>query len=203
MRRFLQTIAIPVGALLTVLASWLGLVRIPDWQLRDVAPVELDDGSVWPLERVGDVRKGRDVYIDLGCIYCHSQQVRPLGYGADIERGWGARQTLPIDYLYDEPPLLGTMRTGPDLTNIGGRQPDRTWHLIHLYRPTLTSPGSIMPAHPFLFSRIPKTGPVAPPDSLSFSGSDQLAFWLVPTRRADDLVDYLLSLKTPSELPTP
>ena len=43
------------------------------------------------------------------------------------------------------------MRTGPDLLNIGARQPSVDWHLGHLYQPRAYVPGSIMPPYPFLF----------------------------------------------------
>ena len=43
------------------------------------------------------------------------------------------------------------MRTGPDLFNIGARQPSKDWHLGHLYQPRAYTPGSIMPSYPFLF----------------------------------------------------
>ena len=43
------------------------------------------------------------------------------------------------------------MRTGPDLFNIGARQPSKDWHLGHLYQPRAYMPGSIMPSFPYLF----------------------------------------------------
>ena len=94
--------------------------------------------------------RGRDVYIANGCVYCHSQQPRDRGLGPDLARGWG-RASVPGDYFYDKPHLLGSMRTGPDLFNIGGRQPSKDWHLGHLYQPRAYVPGSIMPSYPYLF----------------------------------------------------
>ncbi|MDB5152553.1 MAG: cytochrome c [Mucilaginibacter sp.] len=46
---------------------------------------------------------------------------------------------------------MGSERTGPDLTNIGVRQPSTEWHLLHFYNPRSVVPKSIMPAHPWLF----------------------------------------------------
>ena len=43
------------------------------------------------------------------------------------------------------------MRTGPDLFNIGVRQPSRDWHLGHLYQPRAYVPGSIMPSFAYMF----------------------------------------------------
>ena len=93
---------------------------------------------------------GRKIYIANGCVYCHTQQPRDRKVGPDFERGWG-RPSVPADYVYDKPHLLGSMRTGPDLFNIGARQPSKDWHLGHLYQPRAYVPGSIMPAYPYLF----------------------------------------------------
>ena len=84
---------------------------------------------------------GRQVYIANGCVYCHSQQPRDIKQAPDASRGWG-RASIAADYAYDTPHLLGTMRTGPDLLNIGARQPSKDWHLGHLYQP-LDDPGLI------------------------------------------------------------
>ena len=93
---------------------------------------------------------GRQQYIANGCVYCHSQQPRDVALGPDAKRGWG-RASVAGDYAYDTPHLLGTMRTGPDLLNIGARQPSKDWHLGHLYQPRAYTPGSIMPSYPFMF----------------------------------------------------
>src|SRR3546814_2050223 len=58
---------------------------------------------------------------------------------------------LPIYYVYDSPHQLGTMRTGPDLLNVGARLPSRDWHLTHLYQPRASFGWSMMPAYPYLF----------------------------------------------------
>jgi len=133
-----------IGVLATLLIAWVGLTLIPGVQISEVRPPEsLKSYTEQQLH-------GRSIYIREGCIYCHSQQTRPIGYGADQKRNWG-RPSVPGDYFYDKPQLLGTMRTGPDLFNIGARQPSEDWHLIHLYNPRATSPGSIMPPYPWLF----------------------------------------------------
>jgi cytochrome c oxidase cbb3-type subunit 2 len=46
---------------------------------------------------------------------------------------------------------MGTERTGPDLTNIGIRQPGIDWNLVHLYNPRVVVKESIMPAYPWMF----------------------------------------------------
>jgi cytochrome c oxidase cbb3-type subunit 2 len=77
--------------------------------------------------------------------------VRDPAYNTDVDRGWGNRATVPADYVYDRPHLLGTMRTGPDLINIGQRNPSEDWHLIHLYDPRSLNEWSIMPKFTYLF----------------------------------------------------
>jgi cytochrome c oxidase cbb3-type subunit 2 len=189
------------GVVATVLLSFGGLVTVPEIQLGDLEPVVDDNGNPYPPEPGGLVLEGRRAYVSLGCMYCHSQQVRPPGFGADIDRGWGTRRTVARDHLWDRPPLLGTMRTGPDLANIGVRQPSDNWHLLHLYNPQITSPGSIMPPYPFLFEARPE-GLETPYDALAFPPE-----WapdrglIVPARRAKALVAYLKSLDASHPVP--
>ena len=132
------------GALATLAVATAALVVLPYIQVRDIqAPEALKPYTSAEL-------RGRNSYIANGCVYCHSQQPRDKGFGPDAERGWG-RATVPADYVYDKPHLLGSMRTGPDLMNIGVRQPSQDWHLGHLYQPRAYVPGSIMPSYPYLF----------------------------------------------------
>src|SRR5690606_23778021 len=102
--------------------------------------------------------RGRQQYIAHGCTYCHSQQPRDPSQAPDATRG-GGRASVAADYAYDQPHLLGTMRPGPDLFNIGARQPSEDWHLGHLYQPRAFVPGSTMPAYPFLFEAKPAAEP--------------------------------------------
>lgn len=135
--------------------------------------------------------RGRKSYIDNGCIYCHSQQVRDPAAGADKEFGWG-RASLPSDYIYDKPHLLGTMRTGPDLSNIGSRQPSRDWHHLHFYDPRLLVEWSIMPGFPFLY-KVETSAESPQPGAIRIPGKSEQ--WLIPHEEAEDLVAYLMSLK--------
>ena len=162
---------------------------------------------VYPQAPVGIAQRGKQVYMSMGCMYCHSQQVRHSGFGNDIERGWGLRGTVPRDYIHQERVLLGTMRTGPDLASVGVRysgDAGRDWHHSHLWDPTITSPNSIMPPFRFLYRvipeteepqaysvRIPEDHPSAPPPG----------YKVVPTERAEALVEYLLSLRIDYALP--
>ncbi len=75
------------------------------------------------MPKSGMAERGRKIYIANGCVYCHTQQVRPEYGGADIERKWGDRRSAPRDYIFERPALLGKMRMGPDLANVGKRAP--------------------------------------------------------------------------------
>ena len=174
------------GALVTIGIAGGVLVVIPFLQLADVKPSE----GLKPYTAAQS--RGREEYISQGCIYCHSQQPRSKRQAPDGARGWG-RASVAGDYYYDKPHLLGTMRTGPDLFNIGARQPSIDWHLGHLYQPRAYVPGSVMAPYPFLFDlkdKAEKGDKVVnlPPD---FAPKGKV---VVATPRALDLAAYLLSL---------
>ncbi|MCW8799862.1 MAG: cbb3-type cytochrome c oxidase subunit II, partial [Desulfobacter sp.] len=88
--------------------------------------------------------KGRALYISNGCVYCHTQSIRSVDWGLGAERIAQAG-----DYLKDYPILLGSQRTGPDLSQEGGEHPD-DWHQAHFTNPRYTRPLSIMPPFEFL-----------------------------------------------------
>ena len=88
---------------------------------------------------------GRDVYLKEGCYNCHSQMVRTL---ALEEKRYG-QHSKGGEFIYDHPFQWGSKRTGPDLHRLGGKYPD-LWHYKHMIDPRSTSPGSIMPAYPWL-----------------------------------------------------
>ena len=135
--------------------------------------------------------EGREVYVANGCSYCHTQQVRPLNQ----DKVFG-RPSAPGDFAYQTPELLGSERTGPDLTNIGVRQPSEVWQYIHLYNPRSVVPDSIMPAFDWLF-RVVVEAPVGEnPVPLPKAYAPARGV-IVPTRKARALVAYLASLKQP------
>ena len=131
-KRYLVGFLWVLGMVLFIIAITVGLPRThgpedrPDY-ITDYTPQEL---------------RGRQVYIREGCWYCHSQFARVQ----DWDHGEVAQ---PGDYYYDNPHLLGTERTGPDLANIGNKFPDQ-WHVAHHTDPRSTKPGSIMPSFSFL-----------------------------------------------------
>lgn len=121
---------------------------------------------------------------------------RVITAGVDIARGWGTRQSVAADYLYDQPVQLGSLRAGPDLATIGVRAPDLNWQLQHLYAPRSLVKNSTMPAFRYLFT-VQKIGAQPAPDALvlpkEFAPVNGLE--VVPTAEAKQLAAYLLSLK--------
>lgn len=190
-----------IGFTLTFLSAWCGLVLLPVWGLGNFEQAtDPATGEPVPPPLTALEMRGRDVYIANGCIYCHSQQVHPSRARTDIERGWGNRRTVARDYMNHGTAQMGTMRTGPDLSNIGVRNPSSDWNLLHLYNPQTTSKGSIMPPYPFLFREqpIPESGSSA--DALRLSGpfAPPAGREVVPSEDALALVAYLQSLKLSS-----
>ncbi|MGM0547576.1 MAG: cbb3-type cytochrome c oxidase subunit II [Bacteroidota bacterium] len=189
-----KNLILVLGAFALFLSSMIGLVYIPQ---------ELANKEVEQDVRVAyDISQGHKIYIREGCIYCHSQQVRPEGFGADQARGWG-KASIPNDYNDLTPHVLGTMRTGPDLANIGQRQPSRDWHYSHLYNPQTVSKGSIMPPFVWLFNIVdedarPNQQGLSLPSEYKVPGKKVL-----PTEEAEQLVDYLLSLDQKRPDPEP
>lgn len=178
-----------LGVLLTTAMSFWGLVIAPAFQLGRQDLVETSIGR-YPTGRSGLAQRGAEVYRSLGCVECHTQQVRPHGFGSDIDRGWGLRRTVGQDYLRDQPPLLGGSRVGPDLANVSTRRPDPKWHYEHFYNPQKVVPGSMMPPYKFLFEKRRIAGRAAP-GALVENG-----FEIVPSEEADALVAYVLSLQS-------
>src|SRR5580658_4325431 len=135
--------------------------------------------------------EGRQVYVANGCSYCHTQQVRPL----DEDKVFG-RPSAASDFKYQTPELLGSERTGPDLTNIGVRQPSSVWQYIHLYEPRAVVPESIMPSFAWLFEVVDQAPAGVSPVPLPRAYAPAHGV-VVPTRDAEALIAYLAALKQP------
>ena len=120
-----------------------GIVEfVPTALVRSNVPTIASVRPYTPLEV-----EGRDLYIREGCVGCHSQMIRPTRaetarYGDYSKAG---------EFVFDHPFLWGSKRTGPDLHRVGGKYPD-SWHFVHMKEPGATSPGSIMPGYPWLYS---------------------------------------------------
>jgi len=186
-----------LGIFFTIAFSWTGIVLTNQITYGSLTPYkDQSDEQFYPSAAPGLAARGKLVYQDLGCLYCHSQQVRRPGFGTDDLRGWGDRQSVARDYIREGRVLLGTSRTGPDLFNIGARQGDPDWHYKHLYEPPITSPGSIMPPFKFLFETRKIVGQPSPKAlQLPAPYTAKPGYEIVPTPRAQALVAYLLSLK--------
>src|SRR6266513_2415604 len=113
-----------LGIFGTFAFSWVGLTVLPNWQIGHLNPQSDEEGTdTYPQPQSGMFERGARVYAANGCVYCHSQQVRPEYAGADIERGWGNRRSAPRDYIFERPVFLAKMRMGQDIANIGARAP--------------------------------------------------------------------------------
>jgi cytochrome c oxidase cbb3-type subunit 2 len=104
----------------------------------------VEKGSEIFRERSIAEAAGRKLYMANGCVYCHSQSIRTIDWDLGAERIAQAG-----DYVADRPILLGSARTGPDLSQEGGEHPD-DWHLAHFINPRHTRPSSIMPPFAYL-----------------------------------------------------
>lgn len=190
-----------LGLFSALAISWAGIVLGSHLQLGALTPYFDDsEGKSFPERSQGIAARGQLVYADLGCAACHTQQVRRPEYGSDQARGWGERQSVARDYIYQARPQLGRSRLGPDLTNLAGRKPsapdaEDLAKLLYAGSPT-------HPAYSFLFDTrqivgessaraVKLTGRLAPAPG----------FEIVPGERAQSLVVYLLSLNTVYDYP--
>jgi cbb3-type cytochrome c oxidase subunit II len=126
-----------VGSLAILAAVVFVMVCWP-YANRDMTPSEIY------RPRTAVEAAGRDIYLRNGCVYCHSQSIRAIDWGHGAERIAQAG-----DYVGDRPILLGSQRTGVDLSQEGGEHPD-DWHIAHFVNPRYTRPNSIMPPFEWL-----------------------------------------------------
>lgn len=160
--------------------------------------------TLHPTPLTGMADRGRLVYQDLGCVSCHTQQVRRDGFGGDIARQWGVRQSVARDYIRERTVFLGSSRLGPDLRNVGARpyaNDDYFYQL--LYAPESIAPGTNMPAYGFLFEvRKLRAGQPSPHAlKLSSKFAPPAGYEVVPTARGRALVAYLRALNDSYEYP--
>ncbi|MBT8387170.1 MAG: cytochrome-c oxidase, cbb3-type subunit I, partial [Ignavibacteria bacterium] len=120
-----------------------GIVEfVPTFLVKSNIPTIAAVQPYTPLEL-----QGRDIYIREACNSCHSQLIRP--FRSETER-YG-EYSKAGEFVYDHPFLWGSKRTGPDLHRQGGKYPN-LWHYLHMENPESMSPGSIMPAYPWLIT---------------------------------------------------
>lgn len=185
----------------TMFIVFLGLTAIvayyPATQVEEYEPL-----SDLP-EMTQTEQRGQEIYISEGCVACHTQQVRNI----EMDQSWGSRPTIPADYQYSKkrldfwrqsPSLLGSERTGPDLTDVGNRQGSEDWQYLHLFEPRAVVKASIMPSYRWLFRQV-DSAYVRASDVVVNGVADKYlkdpGKQVVATRKAQALVAYLLSLK--------
>lgn len=198
-----KNLFITSAALFIMLTIFVAIMPAIDNQVRN-APLP----NAEPMSEAA--KKGKALYIANGCVACHTQQVRNI----DMDKMWGSRPSIAADYAdikrqdiwRNTATLMGTERTGPDLTDVGNRQPSLEWNLLHLYNPRAVVKASIMPAYTWLFEHKENPGPndvvvAVPPEFLKNKNAK-----VVAKEEALQLVAYLQSLKQtelPTGIPTP
>jgi cytochrome c oxidase cbb3-type subunit 2 len=175
-----------LGAFVVLAFSWTAAILANQLGYGAVTP-HYDDlaGQAFPAKQPGVVARGAQVYTDLGCATCHTQQVRRADLASDLARGWGERASVGRDYIQETIVQLGSNHIGPDLRNVGAR-----YESPHAFYELLYSPSEnfAMPAYRFLFEETEINGQ-ASDDAIRVdvaSGSQ-----VVPTERARSLVAYL------------
>ncbi|MBT8212845.1 MAG: cbb3-type cytochrome c oxidase subunit I [Acidimicrobiia bacterium] len=133
---------VTVGAVGLFLASFLFVGLFPMLEGDHTSPTLLADAA---REYEGDAADGRRVYLAEGCWYCHTQQVR----AAVSDVGLGG-VSLPGDYAYETPGLLGEQRMGPDLMHLAERTNDPAALAAHLADPQAARSWSTMPSYDYL-----------------------------------------------------
>ena len=175
--------AIAGGSTLVYIALALMMGVFPGAMLSKTQPGQ----GVKPLTLLE--AQGRSVYAANGCGYCHTQQVRPLAE----DKVFG-RPSAPGDFAYQTPELLGSERTGPDLTDVGSRRGSDVWQYMHLYNPRSVVPQSIMPSFSWMFRIVDRAPAGVSPVPIP-AGFAPARGVVIPTQKVQALVAYLLSLK--------
>lgn len=194
---------------LTLAFAWLAFFVGAKNQYGDLEPTSqyLEENNsipkgadLFPQSMPGVAQLGAKEYLSLGCVTCHTQQVRTIDAGFDVERGWGKRPSVPRDYILQKEVLLGHNRVGPDLANIGLRGYTREWLHKHLFNPQILVEGSICQPSPFLYdiNNERSTGAINADNKADDNVS---TIFIKPSLRANRIVSYLQSLKQDYELP--
>jgi cytochrome c oxidase cbb3-type subunit 2/cytochrome c oxidase cbb3-type subunit I/II len=134
-----------IGGLLAFFTVVLVVVWLP---IHTFDPPASDDWT--PLST--DATKGRNLFASNGCYTCHSGYSRPQDVRYSLYFLY-PKVSQPGDFFGSDqsPNLLGTERTGPDLSQESGWHPD-DWQRMHFYDPRFADPLSLMPSMRSLFS---------------------------------------------------
>jgi cytochrome c oxidase cbb3-type subunit II len=96
--------------------------------------------------------EGRELFAENGCYVCHSGYSRPQDVRYQPYFLY-PKVSQPGDFYGSDqsPNLLGTERTGPDLSQESGWHPD-DWQRAHFWNPRFIDPLSLMPTFKSVFS---------------------------------------------------
>lgn len=205
--------------MLVVFVVWgIGLV-VPSWKMAGEEPFRHASGMFFTQTQNSVSREGGRIYGQLGCAACHSQHaVMDNGspeqwyQGGRSTEGKVFRLTLPDDYAGDYTAHFGKGTRAPEFSSLphrigeklviqdaGGNEVRygtvREWLMLHLYNPadeTFGHKGLACPPLPFLFEEVPADSARALVSALPVKSPQGKK--IVPTSKADKLVDYLLSL---------
>jgi cytochrome c oxidase cbb3-type subunit 2 len=213
-----------LGLTATFGIAWLAVIIVPFFAMRGMEPIVIKDDvagteEIYIPKRTGRVTDGSAVYAANGCYLCHTQIVRPTyagndmfrpdwaGVAADEVRGDTRRETNAFDFMGERFAQIGTLRFGPDLSNLGNRVKNEfavdgdpeMWLYEFLYNPRAQADRrhSKCPSHRFLFTEKPIRGQRSR-HALNLGPSD---VQILPTPDARALVSYLLSLKKDQPVP--
>ena len=183
----------PIAGLLFLVLTYVTVIMPALANQKNNAPLP---GSV---VLNGDALAGKSVYVAEGCVGCHSQQVRNV----EMDKVFGARPGIASDYAnlkrmnvwQNTSTVMGTERTGPDLTNVGVRQPSKDWNLMHLYNPRSVVAQSIMPSYEWLFEIKEKPSKTDVVVNVPASFLNGKVGKVVAKKEALQLLAYIQSLK--------
>lgn len=187
-----------IGVFSALAVSWGGIVLGTHAQLGSLTPYyDETEESTFPQQLTGIAAQGEQVYVSAGCVACHTQQVRRPDFGSDQARGWGERQSVARDYIFQARPQLGGLRYGPDLANLGARKSDYEELMKLLY-----SGSGTHPSYAFLFQTREIVGQRSV-HALNLLGEEAppAGYEVVPTAKAAALVGYLQGLRQGFEYP--
>lgn len=191
-----------IGAVLSIGISWNALIVGPQkffGQLSDKEGVSVLNGQQ---------KQGRQVYASAGCVKCHTQQVRFF----EEDAGYAPRFTTANDFLGHDKPVLGQVRFGPDLSNIGSRDlysgPEGAINLYSvLFHAKTAKPlegskkASLMPKYTYLFDEVDladldSSAPMTQlAEELGKRSGAQEGMGYLPNYQGEVLVKYLQGLK--------
>lgn len=204
-----------VAAVLSIGISWNALIVGPQ---KHFGKLSTKDGGASELN--GQQKQGRLVYAESGCVKCHTQQVRFFEKDAQ----YGPRFSTANDFLGHDKPVLGSVRIGPDLSNLGntkygleGGDHELFKVLFHAKNaPALedAAKAALMPQYRYLFDQVKISDLDSDHPYLALAedlgkmakADDNIGF--VPNSKGIVLVEYLLGLKLDqsiyvSPIPTP